>query len=113
MNNYENRREIIDAILNSDNNNIAIDIDTNKITTCRSLDCSRCLFFGEYNKNTSCYKNTIKWLLAEYKIDWSKVPIDTAVLISVDNKNWFNRYFAGVNEKRTTYSVLLWGNTME
>ena len=122
MNNYENQREIIDAILNS-NNNIAIDIDTNKITTCKGLACSICLFFGEYNENTSCYSNTIKWLVAEYvepvepEIDWSKVPIDTAVLISVDNKNWFNRYFAGVNEKGQPtvfcYEATQWSNGYE
>lgn len=119
MNNYENQREIIDAILNS-NNNIAIDIDTNEITNCRGLTCSRCLFFGEYNENTSCYRNTIKWLLAEYKeseVDWSKVPVDTAVLISVDNKNWFNRYFAGVNEKGQPtvfcYGATQWSNGYE
>ena len=122
MNNYENQREIIDAILNS-NNNIAIDIDTNKITTCKGLACSICLFFGEYNENTSCYSNTLKWLVAEYvepvepEIDWSKVPIDTAVLISVDNKNWFNRYFAGVNEKGQPtvfcYGATQWSNGYE
>lgn len=73
---------------------------------CQHLDCKHCLFL--YNcgdKPHSCNFNTIKWLVAEYKepvepeTDWSKVPIDTAVLISLDNKNWFNRYFAGVNEK--------------
>lgn len=96
MNNYENQREIIDAILNS-NNNIAIDIDTNEITTCRGLACSRCLFFGEYNESTSCYRNTIKWLLAEYKepeVDWSKVPVDTPVLVSNNGTVWARRYFA-------------------
>lgn len=98
MNNYENQREIIDAILNS-NNNIAIDIDTNEITNCRGLTCSRCLFFGEYNENTSCYRNTIKWLLAEYKeseVDWSKVSVDTPILVSDDGENWVRRHFAKV-----------------
>ena len=96
MTNYENQKERIDAILNS-NNSIAIDIDTNEITTCRSLACSRCLFCGDYNE---CYKNTIKWLLAEYKepeVDWSKVPIDTPVLVSEDGEHWYHRYFAGTN----------------
>ena len=44
----------------------------------------------------------MEWLVAEYvepEVDWSKVPIDTPVLISLNNKNWLNRYFAGVNEK--------------
>lgn len=121
MNNYENQREIIDAILNS-NSSIAIDIDTNKITTCRGLGCSRCLFLGEYNKNISCYGNTIKWLVSECiepEIDWSKVAVDTPVLISVDGKdgNWFNRYFAGVNEEGQPtvfcYGATQWSNGEE
>jgi hypothetical protein len=101
MNNYENQREIIDAILNS-NSSIAIDIDTNKITTCRGLGCSRCLFFGEYNKNISCYGNTIKWLVSECiepEIDWSKVAVDTPVLVSDNGEKWYRRYFAGVDDK--------------
>lgn len=115
MNNYENQKEKIDAILNN-NDNIAIDIDTNKITACRSLTCSKCLFFNEHN---GCYRNTIKWLVSEYKeeVDWSKVPVDTPVLISVDNKNWFNRYFAGVNEKGQPtvfcYGATQWSNGYE
>ena len=99
MTNYENQKERIDAILNS-NNDIAIDIDTNEITTCRGLACSRCLFFGEYNENTSCCRNTIKWLVSEYKepeVDWSKVAIDTPVLVSNDGEEWERRYFSRVN----------------
>lgn len=34
--------------------------------------------------------------IAEYLgiVDWSKVPVDTPVLISNDKKMWFKRYFA-------------------
>ena len=34
--------------------------------------------------------------IAEYLgiVDWSKVPVDTPVLISNDKKIWFKRYFA-------------------
>ena len=28
-------------------------------------------------------------------VDWSKVKIDTPILVSLDNKSWFCRYFAG------------------
>lgn len=27
-------------------------------------------------------------------VDWSKVKVDTPVLVSADNKTWFKRYFA-------------------
>lgn len=29
------------------------------------------------------------------EIDWSKVKIDTPILVSSDGKTWINRYFAG------------------
>ena len=95
--NYENQKERIDAILNS-NDSIAIDIDTNEITACRGLACSRCLFF---DKDNGCYRNTIKWLVAEYtesEVDWNKVPVDTPVLVSNNKKFWYSRYFAGVDD---------------
>lgn len=97
MNNYENQKERVDAILNS-NNNIAVDKETNKATTCKNLACSKCLFSA---KNYDCYRGVIRWLVAEYKepeVDWSSVPIDTPVLISGDGKEWYRRYFSGVDE---------------
>lgn len=30
----------------------------------------------------------------ETKVDWSKVPVDTPVLVSVNGVDWFKRYFA-------------------
>lgn len=121
MTNYQRDKEKIDNILNS-NRDIAIDIETNEITTCSGLACIRCLFSSHNNESTSCYRNTIKWLVSEYKepeVDWSKVPVDTPVLISVDGKNgnWFNRYFAGVNEKGQPtvfcYGATQWSNGEE
>lgn len=29
-----------------------------------------------------------------YDIDWSKVEVDTKILVSNDNKKWYRRYFA-------------------
>lgn len=113
MNNYENQRKIIDAVLNS-NNSIAIDIDTNEIVPCKGLACIRCLFSSDNNDGVSCYTNTIKWLLSEYvepEVDWSKVPVDTPVLISLDNKKWFRRYFAGVDEENGNPKVFTNGAT--
>jgi hypothetical protein len=33
-----------------------------------------------------------------HKVDWSKVPIDTHVLVSSDGKGWYRRHFAGVRD---------------
>ena len=29
-----------------------------------------------------------------YVVDWSKVEVDTKILVSIDNKRWYRRYFA-------------------
>lgn len=119
MTNYEKYRESIDLILEQDGM-IAFNKHTKEVVVCQHLDCKHCLFL--YNcddKPHSCIFNTIKWLVSEYKeeVDWSKVPVDTPVLISVDNKNWFNRYFAGVNEKGQPtvfcYGATQWSNGYE
>ena len=108
MNNYEHYKEKLEIILNS-NTNIAIDIDTNEIVPCKGLTCTRCLFSSDNNEGVSCYRNTIKWLLAEYvepEIDWSKVPIDTPVLVSDNNRDWYHRHLAKVVENRP----YIWGD---
>lgn len=54
-------------------------------------DCKRCVFNGECGEE----EKIRNWLNAEYQeVDWSKVPIDTKVLVSNDNRNWYRRYFA-------------------
>lgn len=45
----------------------------------------------------SCENNKLIWANAEYieaEVDWSKVPVDTPIVISTDNIHWHNRYFA-------------------
>lgn len=34
----------------------------------------------------------------ETKVDWSKVPVDTPVLVSKNGSTWFKRYFAGFDK---------------
>lgn len=99
MTNYEKYKESIDLMLQQ-GKDMAFNKNTKEVLNCQDLHCEDCAFFREYGGG-HCGINAMKWLVAEYKeeVDWSKVPVDTAVLISVDNKNWFNRYFAGVNEK--------------
>lgn len=115
MINYEKHKERIDLILEQ-GGAMAFNKDTKEIVDCQHLRCEDCLFSYRYNKGHYCNVNRIRWLVSEYKeeVDWSKVPVDTAVLISVDNKNWFNRYFAGVNEKGQPtvfcYGATQWSN---
>lgn len=44
-------------------------------------------------------------------IDWSKVKVDTPILVSCDGENWYNRYFAsfdGVNVMAWEYGATSW-----
>lgn len=102
MTNYEKHKEKIDKVLHDDTYMIAIDTNEKEVVTCRELNCKNCLFSHHYNKNTRCEVNRIKWLVAEYvepvetEVDWSKVPVDTPVLVSHDGKKWCHRHFSRV-----------------
>lgn len=60
-----------------------------------SLLCNECLF----NNNIDfCSGEALNWLFSEYKepeVDWSKVKVDTPILVK-DTKDgeWIKRYFA-------------------
>ena len=44
-------------------------------------------------------------------VDWSKVSVDTPILVSNDGKNWYNRYFSsfdGVNVMAWEYGATSW-----
>ena len=52
-----------------------------------------------YNENevgitNLCYVSEIINLEFEEVFDWSKVPVDTKVLVSSDGKDWYRRHFA-------------------
>lgn len=73
---------------------------------CEDMDCQECDFRGKCPVIEKC---VIDWLNAEYQepsVDWSKVPIDTPVLVSGNGKTWYRRYFAGIrNGYREAYDV--------
>lgn len=80
---------------------------------CEITSCNGCLFQGICGKPEQ-KKEIIDWLDAEYQeppVDWSKVPIDTPVLASLDGERWYRRYFSGVRDgKPETYDsgATLW-----
>lgn len=58
---------------------------------------------------TQCRLLQMLWLEEEYKepeVDWSKVAVDTPVLVSKDGKIWHNRHFAGY----ANGGVYVWNN---
>ena len=119
MTNYEYYKEQIERIARL-GRRVAMNATTGEIVCCVDIDCNECLFQG--SEDEKCSQKAFKWADEEYKepeVDWSKIPLDTPVLISVDGKNgnWFNRYFAGVNEKGQPtvfcYGATQWSNGYE
>ena len=57
--------------------------------------CDECLF---NNHSFSCSYDAINWLFSEYKepeVDWSKVKVDTPILVrDYEKAAWERRYFA-------------------
>lgn len=66
-----------------------------KPVPCAEMRCSEC---GFYISNYSCKHKMLEWLNSEYvepPVDWSKVAVDTPILVKdVKSGNWNRRYFA-------------------
>lgn len=101
MTNYEKYKESIDLILQKDTEEIlAFNKNTEEVAVCQHLDCEDCLFYRNIG-GCYCSKNAMRWLVAEYtelEIDWSKIPVDTPVLVSNNKEFWYNSYFAGIDD---------------
>lgn len=105
MNNYEKYRESIDPMLQR-GEHIALNKNTKAIVSCQKLDCKDCRFSRRYNWPYDCTLNRTKWLVEEYtipEVDWTKVQVDTPVLVSDDGITWVRRYFARVSSLGTIY----------
>lgn len=87
------KEEILDIVISDAC--IGIDNETGEVVACSSRNgCAWCKF---YDGLVSCTKLRKKWFNEEYvesKVDWSKVPVDTPIFVSIDGVNWWNRYFA-------------------
>ena len=93
MTNYEKNKTQLDMYAIAD---IAWGVNKDgKIFECHDINCGYCIF----NPFDICSRNRLKWLQEEYKepeIDWSKVPIDTHILVKKGiNDEWTERNFAG------------------
>lgn len=71
---------------------------------CNGKCCGRICQF--YNNEKDCETLAKQWLDEECKTDWSKVPVDTPILVK-DNQleKWRHRYFA----KYENGKVFAWG----
>lgn len=73
--------------------NIGIDSITGKPKMCDELFCLDCVF---KDQDACSPKKVEQWLQSEHveQVDWSKVKVDTPILVSEDAKEWNKRYFA-------------------
>lgn len=104
-----NREKFAEQILDiaCGGSKIAVDKATLELAPCYKLACRNCLFsFG----NGDCRDARKKWANSKYvepPIDWSKVAVDTPILVR-DNifSKWVKRYFAKYENGR----VYVWNN---
>lgn len=91
MTNYEHYKDKIEKITRL-GYEIAVNKHDNKPCVCDDLSCDDCIA-----STTTCFETISKWADEEYiepGVDWSKVPVDTPILVSDDEKHWHRRYFA-------------------
>lgn len=110
LNREKYAKEIIEIACNGGN----IAVVNGKLENCRKTQCNECNFNGGTIRD--CEIKTRKWANSEYvepiepQVDWSKVPVDTPVLVT-DRKDaaeseWKKRYFA----KYENGMVYTWAN---
>lgn len=94
MTNYEKNKELLDMYAVAD---VSWGVDRDgKISECHG-NCGHCIF----GLDEICTQKRLEWLQQEYKepeveVDWSKVPIDTPILVKTGiNDEWTERIFAG------------------
>lgn len=100
MTNREKFKDELDEMLS-----VFLAVVEGKPVPCEDTYCQECDFRGKCNERED---RVIDWLNAEYKepsVDWSKVPIDTPVLVRDYGENpWQRRHFAGMkNGKLMAY----------
>lgn len=93
MTNYEKYKEEIDKLWDK---NTDLAKKGSKIVDCCEITCGQCDFaIG------NCSRNAERWLVSECKeseVDWSKVPVDTPILVSdyIKDNPGHRRHFAGI-----------------
>ena len=112
MKNREAYKDTLDKMLS-----VILAVVKGKPVPCKFTDCRECDFYGRCTEDAA-----LDWLNAEYQepsVDWSKVPIDTPVLVSDSGKAWTRRHFAGIDESGNllgyAFGKTLWssGDTTE
>ena len=100
LNREKYEKEILDIACKGDK----IAFRNGKMTSCYNLLCKDCDF-----SYSDCNEKILKWANSEYvepPVDWSKVAVDTPILVRDSEKeSWRKRYFAKY-ENETVYAWL-------
>lgn len=94
-----NREKYAEQILDIAVTGHSIAVDKKgKLHKCNELDCRDCIFSRVECSEPSCKEKTKKWSEQEYvesPVDWSKVPVDTKILVrDSEDEKWRKRHFA-------------------
>lgn len=109
LNKEKYRDKIFEIAVNHD----TCGVKNGEVHSCEGLCCYECDFYS----SDHCDMDFQKWANSEYKepeIDWSKVPVDTPVLVrDHDNYAWMHRYFCKPCSTMNNYNfeVFLDGTT--
>ncbi|MEY8366545.1 hypothetical protein AALA22_12980 [Anaerovoracaceae bacterium 41-7] len=107
MTNYEKNKAKVD-LFSAALCEYGYDTITNTINECYKIDCDDCLFSEKNSDIYDCEDARLEWLQQEYKepvIDWSKVQVDTLILVrNADSEDWEYRYFAKYDKKVYAFS---------
>lgn len=114
-----NREKYAEQILDMAVNTISIAVDKEgKPCDCNAIRCSDCTFIGG-----RCRKGLKEWSEQEYvepPVDWSKVSVDTKILVrDSENETWRKRHFAKFengkiytwNDGRSSFTAFELGST--
>ena len=75
-------------------------LEDGKVVNCQYTDCWNCSFSSHID-GVCCTVNRKNWANSEYEeyVDWSKVPVDTKILVR-DNENvpWSPRHFSRIEQ---------------
>lgn len=109
-----NREKYAEQIIDMAANDIKITVDKEgRLSGCRAINCNDCA----WRSSIKCRKKFREWLEQEYvepPVDWSKVPVDTKILVrGSEDGRWKRRHFARYesnivfawNRGCTSYSV--------
>lgn len=93
MTNYEHYKSEIEKIVRM-GRCVAVEENTGKVTSCKQISCSQCRFDSCV---CDCDAAALAWADAEYiepNVNWYKVAIDTPIMVSSNNIDWYCRHFA-------------------